>query len=199
MKFKIKTIIFLLVLISNTGLSQVESCYFKDTTSLIAVIESRIVKSGHSEWYREAVYIRVPKNFLFEGENNIIDFIMNNTNNDFIVNNYDTLDTNDLVNIYDVLPLGLKETDNRLKISFFKLNILYVKSIPGVQFTFGDSIEYKEYPIRLEEVFVNKKEKPERILEIKTPYITDNISFEQTDFWEYVRDRRYFRKSYQCN
>ena len=196
MSFSLRTFIFLLTLTSNSLISQVDNCYFEDTSSLIAVIESPV--QGKYEWYTEAVYIRIPENFLYETEHNIVDFILKNSNNEFIVNNYKGSDSTKLISIYDILPLESAKARNSVKISLYKLKSLYIKSIPGVQFTFGDSIKYKHFTINLEEVFVTKNEKPEKLDELKMPYIRDNITFEQIDFWEYVRDRRYIRRSYQC-
>lgn len=199
MSFKIRTFAFLLILTSKSVISQINNCYFEDTSSLIAVIEPSFQKIGEYESYTEAVYLRVPKNFVFKGENNIVEFILSNTKNEFIVNNYETLDSIGLIGIYDALPLEENKTSSRIKISIYKLKSLYIKSIPGVQFPFGDSVKYDDYPIRLEEVYVNEKAKPEKVLELKIPYIRDSITFEQIDFWEYVRDRRYIRKSYKCD
>jgi|SRR5690554_884963 len=188
------------ILFNNNGLSQLSDCYHLDTISYIVVVQSPPELSlNNGEWYRENVYFRIPKDFILKGEDNVVDFFLRNTNNEFIMNGYSVPDTNDFVSVTYLLRGRKRNYKHYLKIRIIEFDEFYVKPITGIQYPFGDSIKFKDFPIRLEEVFVeNKDTNFKTVLEMNLLYIQNGISFDQIDFWEYVREQRYIHRKYIC-
>lgn len=180
------------ILYGNIGFSQLNDSYCLDTTSYIAIVQSPPSISGNNKWYTENVYFRVHKDFIVKGGDNIFDFFINNSDRKIIMSVYDNSDLNDLISVTRIVGSSKETYKNYLKIRIVEFKKLYVKTMPGVQFPFGDSITYKDYPIRLEKVFIQEGDNNYvDILEMNLLFIDNGISFNQIDFWEYIRDKRY--------
>ncbi|WP_107040416.1 hypothetical protein [Brumimicrobium mesophilum] len=196
MKYLLLSILF----ITSFGYSQIDDYYYLDTSSYVVVVSSPPEKGAYGEgWYKEDVYFRIPKNFVLKGTDNIIDFLERNNDNTFIMKEQSLSDSSDFIDITDT---GIELIENHkhfLKIRIFEFDSLYVKSIPEIQYPFGDSIKLKELPIKLEEVFIKKNSTQFReILEMNMIFINKGISMNQIDFWEYVRDQRYIHREIPC-
>lgn len=193
-------LLIVILLITNTCLTQIDGCYTLDTSSYVAVVQSPPEKRNHDElWYKESVYFRIPKNFVLKGNFNIVDFYTKNNRNGVIMNGYSLSDSSSFSDVTDILEDSLTTFKNYLNIRILEFKELYIKPIPDVQYPFGDSIKFSNYPIKLEEVFVdNEKLDFRTVLYIDMMYITKEISFNQIDFWEYIRDGRYIHRRIPC-